>query len=241
MIRQSNKFLVLFKILLILAASSTSFAQQARADESCDCNRDHDHGRFGLGLSVSPQYYVLNRSGYSSAFTSNGFQNPKSGVVGLDLLLYGTTATNWQIGLGLDSVGYSNDIGSNTAEYNQEAYGLWVAKVVNLPDSLDLSVGALFAYGHARLEVLSTSASGRTDEGSFLLEPKITLAYKIASWLRIGISGSYNEPLAESNSTKGTGLTTGNISIHGPKAGVEFILGRFGAGSAKDSESAHSY
>ena len=215
----------ILKTVLIFSALSFSLSSFAAADDECtDCSRHH--GR-NLEVSFSPRYYGLNKTGYSSAFTNSGLNAPKSGAVGLEFSFYKTMPSYWQIGLGFGDVAYSNDNGSNTGEYDQGYFGLWLGRDFPINPNFDISVGSLFAVGYARTEVLSTALNGRTDEESFILAPKILAAYKIAPWLKIGLSASYFEPLAQNDTVKGQNLTTGNISLHGASGGFEFIIGRF--------------
>ena len=214
--------LKMIPLFVALALPLTSLA----ADDTCtDCSTRH-HGR-NWEVSFSPRYYSLNKTGYNSAFTNSGLNAPKSGAVGLEFSFYKTMPSDWQIGLGFGDVAYSNDNGSNTGEYDQGYFGFWLGRNFPINSNFDISIGNLFAVGYARTEVLSTAQNGRTDEEAFILAPKILAAYKIAPWLKIGLSASYFEPLAQNDVVKGQTLTTGNISLHGASGGFEFILGRF--------------
>jgi hypothetical protein len=207
-----------------------TLAQSSLADDSHDGGPDHPehehHNRWAV--SFSPRYYGLNSNGYSSAFTSAGVSAPSSGTVGGDFSVYWTLDSDWQIGLGFGGVSTSNSSGTSQASYSSGFFGLWLAKDFQLNDDIDLAVGSLFASGSAQAQVITTGVSGQTNESSFTLEPKVIVTHKIAHWLKIGVSGSYIEPVGMNQTIQGNTLTTGHISLHGISGGVEFVFGRFG-------------
>jgi hypothetical protein len=238
---------------MVVATLSFQSAHVAYADEGGEShegtngdswNHDHQgdhpndshgewnhHHRLDWAVSISPRYYGMNTSSYSPAFTGAGVGAPKSGMVGLDFSFYWTTLTHWQVGVGFGGVNTENDNGASAATYNDNFVGLWLAKDLQLCKDVDIAVGSLFGYGSAEMNVVTTGVSGETDETSFTLEPKIVVDFKISPWFKVGVSGSYVEPLAQSQSIKGNQLTTGNISLHGASGGVEFVFGRFGNNS----------
>jgi len=224
---------VVFLALLCAPIASRAQADDFQNDASPSPQEgahhwDHEHPHhLPWALSISPRYYGLNTNGYSGAFTGNGFDSPKSGTAGWDFSFYWTTQTNWQLGFGLGDLGASQDLGSSEASFEQAYFGLWVGKEIPLCPDWDVSIGGLFAGGAAQVEVLSTTANGKVQEASFIFQPKVSVAYLAAPWFKVGVSGSYFEPLAQSDSVKGTNVTTGNISLHGLSGGVDFIFGRF--------------
>ena len=217
------------KKLVLALVCSVIFAQLALAeDDDSGVERSGHKRKMNGSFSFSPRYYQLNSDGYSPAFGGSGFNSPSSGTVGFDFRFFLTTHSDWQFGFGFGDLGYSNSNGASTAEYTQDYFGLWVAKSVQISDDFEITFGSLFSWGTARVEVISAALGARTDEESFILAPKLIAAYKVAPWLKVGVSGSYLEPLAQSDSIRGANLTPGNISIHGASAGVEFIFGYFG-------------
>lgn len=216
----NTKISICLRILLSISVLYSLSAQVALAEET-DCDDPVRH-RMGAAFSFSPRYYGLNTDGYSPAFLSGGLMPPGSGTVGGEFLFYLTSQTDWQFGVGFGGLSYTNESGSSIGEYRQDYFGLWVAKVWPITDDFEVSFGSLFSGGWARQEVLSPAANGRTRESSFMLEPKLSALYRVARWLKVGVSGSYLEPLAQNVSVNGQNLTPGNISTHGASVGVEF-------------------
>ena len=220
--------LVLLSLLVVSPMVLSS--QSARADEQCsECSESYHHHYSIFNVSVSPRYYALNSNGYNSAFSNAGVSSPSSGEVGVDFSLFFNTASRWQIGVAFGSVNFENDNGAQSAGYNDQWFGVWLGKGYQINDLVDISVGSVIGWGNARTEIVTTGVSGRTDENAFILQPKLIAAYRVAPWLKVGVSGAYMEPIGASQSIKGNQLTTGNISLHGASGGVEFIIGRFAA------------
>jgi hypothetical protein len=233
-------------LLTALAISTLSLTHAARAEGTSDSAQDNAKGdthgdsaehhwqRSHWAVSISPRYYGLNSNGYSSAFTGAGLAPPKSGTVGMDFSVYAMTDSQWQLGIGFGSVSTGSDNGATTANYSDGFIGFWFAKELQINNDFDITLGSLLGYGNATMEVITPGISGQTSESAFVIEPKIIASYKICSMLKIGISGSYIEPLGQSQSIKGNTLTSGNISLHGASAGVEFTIGHFGPNEHKD-------
>jgi hypothetical protein len=229
-------------LILSLLFSLHAFAAEAPkpgphpendADQrQCDhCDRGDDEYRRPhprMVLSISPRYYSLNSDGYSSSFVNAGLNAVPKGAVGGDISLYVLTANSWQLGIAGGTVSYEGDTGSNLGEFNSGYFGVWLGKTLASGDHFGISLGTVIGMSQSHFEVLSSGANGRTEEQAFIVQPKLTIDYRIASRVKVGISGAYLEPISPTQNVRGQDLTTGSITLHGASVGVEFMLTSFG-------------
>lgn len=197
-------------ILLILTTSSFSYASE----------------RPRWGVNASPRYYSLYDGRNVTTFgTTGNLGSPKTYAFGVEGIGYVLLGANWQVGVGLGGLGYSDDNGIASAHYNQGYLGLWLGKQFQLSSVTDVQLGSLIGEGFAETELLSTGPSGRTVEKSLLIVPKLTVAFRVTELLKIGASGSYFIPAAYTQSIRGQNLTgNSHITVRGPSAGLEFVF-----------------
>ena len=131
----------------------------------------------------------------------------------------------WQLGIGFGGMGYQSDNAVNIASYSQGYFGAWLGKGFQLNELWDTSFGGLFSYGYAQTELINLGPSGRTTETSFMIEPKLTVAYRLSPWIKVGLSGTWMIPTSEKQKIRGNNLTgNAEISAKGPSGGLEIIL-----------------
>lgn len=221
-------FLVLALVSAPAHPADSGLSAQANEDAMVDSQWKH-HRSMPLVVTLSGRYYSMNTSGYSSAFTGAALAAPKSGSVGMDFSVYWETQNQWQIGFGFGGASNGSSSGATSGTYQSNIFGVWIGKEYRLADDNFLSFGALLGYGDSTAQIITTGISGSTEETCFTFEPKITASHLITSWLRIGLSASYLEPLAQNQDIKGNNLTPGNISLHSLSGGLEFMIGRWGS------------
>jgi len=152
---------------------------------------------------------------------------PNGGALGYEITASYVCNSGLQLGVGIANIGLETRSGTNIGKYKQTFDGIWLGQGFELSPQMNLAIGTILGFAHARAEVLSATANGRTDENSFLIEPRIRMTYQFASWLKAGVSVSYLEPLAQSVTVSGQSLSPGNISFHGASVGLDFVLGHF--------------
>jgi hypothetical protein len=195
-------------------------------DQNCDGGDCHSY-RSRVSISLSPKWYHVTKDNYSPAFTSNGFNAPSDDRFGLGALLYWTTPTEWQLGIGVSGFSLSQDVGSSEASYEDDYLGFYFAKNFTPGTDFDLTLGSLVGVGYSQVEVFSSVKNGKFTETAAVIEPTLGWAYRVSRGIKLGLTVSYLVPFAPSTEIKGEDLGINHISAQGFSVGGQVIIGRF--------------
>lgn len=225
----------LFLFLATLCSVTATPSRLALAEEAAPVTSSDSEPAPAVGHSRRSQFsievlptYIHLQDKLSSVFTQNGFNAPTQDRFGLGLLVFWEVPSHWQLGLGIDDTSFSQDNGAYEGSFDQEVLSLYLAYNFTAGTPFDLTLGSLMGYGVATLEILSPNLNGRVTEGSFVLEPRLGFAYRIARSTKIGLMGSYVLPVGQSQDSKGQSLGVGHISTQGPALSFQLIFGIFG-------------
>lgn len=204
------------------AAPTTSTEDQQRRDEMM---AKWQKQRFSFTLS--PVYVNQSRDNMNSAFTSNGFAAPKQDYSGWDMRFKHQWDNGFQHGIEYFAAGTDRDLGSNLANFEQEAFGLYFGYQPIRTERFSLSAGSGIGRTWSKVEVFSGSQNGRIEEKSWYAQPYVQAAFQITERFGLGLTAAYMAPFDPSEKVVGVDLGSRDIAVQGFIAKVDLILGRF--------------
>lgn len=202
--------------LLVLLLPFNTFADEVESPH---------HARFAA--AIGPAWTHVLRDNYVGGFSPYGFNTPGRDRLGMDLLGYWTTPTNWQLGLALTSLSFEQDSGAYAADYSNDVVGLYVAKNFSPDAEYDLTVGTLLGVTASELTVFSPSRNGRLHETAAVVGPSVGYATRLTEHVKAGLRFTYYLPFGESSQLKGQDLGVSKIAVRGFAVALDVIFGRF--------------
>jgi hypothetical protein len=191
-------------------------------------NEIRDHLRRSLFI-FSPRYLSMSNNGHHSAFKSNGFAGPSSGLASFHFTFGRRYSESIQFGLAIGIGAQSEEVGTGEAAFRFSTVGLAGGYDFLGASDTDLVLGSNFGYGMAEVQVLSSIQNGRVSEGAFFWEPSISISQKLADRFRLGVVASYLLPFGSSAEVKGQDLGSRSLLPRGATVGLQLIFGRFQA------------
>ncbi len=180
-----------------------------------------------FSFTLSPVYVNQSRDNINSAFTSNGFAAPRQDFTGWDLRFKHQWHTGFQTGVEYFAAGTDRDLGTNLANFEQEAFGLWFGYQAIRTERFSLSAGSGIGGTWSKVEVFSAAQNGRVEEKSWYVQPAVQAAFQITERFGLGLTAAYMAPFDPSEKVIGNDLGARDIAVQGFLGKVDLILGRF--------------
>lgn len=180
-----------------------------------------------FSFTLSPVYVNQSRDNINSAFTSNGFANPRQDFTGFDMRFKHQWDNGFQSGVEYFSASTDRDLGSNLANFEQEAFGLYFGYQPIRTRCFSLSVGSGIGRAWSEVEVFSAAQNGRVEEKSWYVQPAIQAAFQITERFGLGLTAAYMAPFDPSEKVIGVDLGSRDVAVQGFLGKVDVILGRF--------------
>ncbi|RYZ77203.1 MAG: hypothetical protein EOP05_02615 [Proteobacteria bacterium] len=204
------------------AASAPTPVEQQRREEMMEKWRKQ---RFSFTLS--PTYVNQSRDNINGAFTSNGFAAPRQDFTGYDMRFKHQWDNRFQHGIEYFAAGTDRDLGSNLANFEQEAFGIFFGYQPIRTERFSLSAGSGIGRTWSKVEVFSGAQNGRVEEKSWYAQPYVQAAFQISEGFGLGLTAAYMAPFDPSEKVVGVDLGARDIAVQGFVAKVDLILGRF--------------
>ena len=180
-----------------------------------------------FSFTLSPTYVNQSRDNINTAYTANGFAAPKQDFTGWDMRFKHQWDNRFQHGLEYFAAGTDRDLGSNLANFEQEAFGLFFGYQPIRTERFSLSAGSGIGRTWSKVEVFSGAQNGRVEEKSWYAQPYIQAAFQITERFGLGITAAYMAPFDPSEKVIGTDLGSRDLAVQGFIGKVDLILGRF--------------